>query len=156
MMRDIPGYEGRYAATSCGKIWSHLSKRFLKIGGERYNYQVVVLSDKNHKNHTEYVHRLVAKAFLPNPENLPQVNHIDKVKHNNYLSNLEWCTAKKNLAHSGASMNAIKVYCIELDKTFPSIRQATIELNLLQSNLSTHLRYNTPKSVSGLHFQYAE
>lgn len=155
MMRDIPGYEGRYAATSCGKIWSYKSKKFMKAGGEPNNYQVVCLS-KDGKCDCWYVHRLVAKAFLPNPENLPQVNHIDKVKHNNHLSNLEWCTAKKNLAHAGASMKAIKVYCIELDKTFPSIRQAAIELNLTQSNLSSHLRYNTPKIVGGLHFQYAE
>lgn len=159
-MRDIPGFEGKYAATSCGRIWSYKHKKFLKNCGEKGNYQIVMLSE-NGKCKCYYVHRLVALAFIPNPHNLPQVNHKDEQKDNNCLDNLEWCTAYYNLHYSqvwrGRNMRESKpVYCIELNKTFSSIFKAAKEMNVGQANLSTHLSKGIPKSVGGYHWKYAE
>ena len=98
-MKDIPGFEGLYAATEDGQIYSYRRKRFMKLSGVPGDYYLVNLTkDKKWKSY--YVHRLVAMAFLPNPDNLPQVNHIDRRKDNNCLSNLEWCSVYDNLKHS--------------------------------------------------------
>ena len=156
-LRDIPGFEGLYAATKDGQIWSHRRKRFMKTCGEADNYQVVWLC-KDKQGKCYYVHRLVAMAWIPNPDNLPKVNHKDEHKDHNWADNLEWCTQEYNLRYSnvwGTRRPCKADYCIELDKTFPSIRKTSIELNLLQSNLSSHLSKNTPKSVGGYHFRYS-
>lgn len=94
-MKDIKGYEGIYAITSCGRVWSYKSKRFLKPRDNGKGYLFVDLfKDGVHKQH--YIHRLVAEAYIPNIENLPQVNHKDENKANNCLQNLEWCDASYN------------------------------------------------------------
>lgn len=94
-MKDIVGYEGLYAVTSCGKVWSYKNKMFLKPWDDGHGYLRVRLHrDGEVKNH--FVHRLVAMAYIPNPENLPQINHKDENKANNCLQNLEWCDASYN------------------------------------------------------------
>ena len=94
-MKDIKNYEGLYAVTSCGKVWSYKRKKFLTPYTVRGGYmQVKLLKDNEKKQY--YVHRLVAEAYIPNPDNLPQVNHKDENKANNCLQNLEWCDAKYN------------------------------------------------------------
>lgn len=151
-LRDIPGFEGLYAATRDGKVWSHKRKKFMKPCGEPDNYQIMWLS-KEGECKCYYVHRLIALAYIPNPNNYPKVNHIDEHKDHNWADNLEWCTQDYNLMVS-SKLKRKPVYCIELDKHFPSIRKACIELNLLQGNVSTHLSKNVPKSVGGYHFKY--
>ena len=94
-MKDIVGYEGLYAVTSCGKVWSYKRKKFLKPYTVRGGYLQVKLLKDNEKKCC-YVHRLIADAYIPNPENLPQINHRDENKTNNCLQNLEWCDAKYN------------------------------------------------------------
>ena len=94
-MKDIKGYEGLYAVTSCGKIWSYKNEKFLKPGVYKKGYLYVNLwKDGGFK--TKQIHRLVAEAYIPNPDNLPQVNHKDENKANNCLQNLEWCDCKYN------------------------------------------------------------
>lgn len=66
---------------------------------EHYGYHFVALS-KDNGYHNKLVHRLVAEAFIPNPNNYPCVNHKDGNKSNNSVSNLEWCTIKQNLHHA--------------------------------------------------------
>ena len=94
-MKDIKGYEGLYAVTSCGKVYSYKRKKFLKPkdNGTGYLY-VGLIKDGKVKNHL--IHRLVAEAYLPNPNNLPQVDHIDNDKTHNYLNNLQWITNRDN------------------------------------------------------------
>ena len=94
-MKDVVGYEGLYAVTSCGKVWSYKSKKFLTPLVNYKGYLRVVLM-KNGESKTCYIHRLVAEAYLPNPENLPQVDHIDNDKTHNYLNNLQWITNRDN------------------------------------------------------------
>ena len=95
-MRDVVGYENLYAVTSCGKIWSYQKKKFLKPRNSGKGYLKVDLS-KNGVHKQYYIHRLVAEAYIPNIENLPQVNHKDENKANNCVNNLEWCDAKYNM-----------------------------------------------------------
>lgn len=74
-------------------------ERILKLFHNKKGYtQVVLYVDK--KPYPVKIHRLVAEAFIPNPENKPQVNHIDGNKQNNRVDNLEWCTCKENMEHS--------------------------------------------------------
>ena len=94
-MRDVVGYENIYGVTSCGKIWSYKYKKFLKPRVNRGGYFQVDLM-KNGERKTYSLHRIVAEAYLPNLENLPQVNHKDENKANNCVNNLEWCDCKYN------------------------------------------------------------
>ena len=95
-MKDIKNYEGLYAVTSCGKVWSYRRKKFLTPAADKKGYLFVRLcKDGNCKNYK--IHRLVAKAYLPNPDNLPQVDHIDGNKTHNYLNNLQWITNRDNV-----------------------------------------------------------
>ena len=101
---DVVGYEGLYKVSNKGNVFSvmRVSSQGKKCGGLTlkprnvgYGYLQVSLY-KNGKMKQKFIHRLVAEAFIPNPENLPQINHIDEVKTNNELSNLEWCTREYN------------------------------------------------------------
>lgn len=94
-MKDIQGYEGLYAITSCGKVWSHRRKMFLKPQPDKDGYLCVYLSNHCEKKCFK-IHRLVAEAYIPNPENKRCVNHKDEDKSHNYLNNLEWMTDYEN------------------------------------------------------------
>lgn len=101
-MKDVAGYEGLYAVTSCGKVWSYRRKKFLTPVATGNGYLRVGLC-KDGQIKLYMVHRLVADAYIPNPENLPQINHRDENKTNNCLQNLEWCDAKYN--HNYGTIN---------------------------------------------------
>lgn len=129
-MKDIKNYEGIYAVTSCGKVWSYRSKKFLKPISDKDGYLKVNLY-KDGKMRTFQVHRLVAEAYIPNPENLPEINHKDEVKYHDWVGNLEWCNHEYNLnygtrnerasqsARGGVHKKGRKqVYCPELNETF--------------------------------------
>ena len=153
-LRDIPGFEGRYAATEDGRIWSHLRNKFLKSCGDPDDYQIVYLRGKPQKGNY-YVHRLVAMAWLPNPDNLPQVNHKDEHKDNNSADNLEWCTSKYNLSYGRcANRRHIPVRCIELDKTYPSMYEAAKAMGGNAPNLHNCVR-GKQKTFAGYHWELA-
>lgn len=88
LWKDIPGYEGLYQVSNLGRVKSPKGIKTQSDNGR--GYQKVQLY-KNNKCKNEYVHRLVALAFVPNPNGLPQVNHKDEDKANNFADNLEWC-----------------------------------------------------------------
>ena len=101
--RTIVGYEGQYEVSSYGRVRSldrfyyRLHKgKVLSPTKDRYGYLTVTLNC-NGKSKTIKIHRLVAQAFLPNPDNLPQINHLDEDKTNNRVDNLEWCDPKYNM-----------------------------------------------------------
>jgi hypothetical protein len=96
-MKVIDGYES-YLVTESGDVFSTKRNRYLT---KSYNlgYAKVIIK-VNGVHHNKLVHRLVAQAFIPNPENKPQVNHKDCDKSNNHISNLEWCTQSENTIHA--------------------------------------------------------
>jgi hypothetical protein len=104
-MKDISGYEGLYAACKNGGIWSHGGKSnhregyFLQPKIDKHGYLKVNLS-RNGFVRSRFVDRLIAEAFIPNPEDKKQVNHKDGHKSNCSVNNLEWSTAKENSDHA--------------------------------------------------------
>lgn len=113
-MKDIPGYEGLYAVTEDGKVWSYPKRwvcgkttsfkhdgRYLAIHEHTGGYLQVGLS-KSKKTRNRFVHRLVALTYLDNPECKKEVNHKDGNKKNNRYTNLEWSTRRENASHAQA------------------------------------------------------
>lgn len=94
----IDGYEN-YAVSNKGNVKNITTNKILKPGDNGKGYLHVALYNDEHIGKTIMIHRLVAKAFIPNPKNLPQVNHIDECKHNNCVENLEWITSEDNINH---------------------------------------------------------
>lgn len=98
MMKDICGFEGLYQITDEGQVYSIHSKKFLKPRKDKDGYLLINLY-KDKKQYTRKVHRLVAEAFLPNPEGKSDVNHIDCQRDNNSVANLEWMTHRENVIY---------------------------------------------------------
>ena len=138
---DIEGYEGIYQVSSLGRIkrlYKNGKERILKLRSDRDGYLNVGLC-KEGRVKSRGVHRLVAQAFIPNPDNKSQVNHRDENKSNNKVENLEWVTGKENINYgtrterSGKSQTNDKkrsqpIYGINIKTNerieFPSTREA--------------------------------
>lgn len=115
MLTDIPGYIGIYQISSQGEIFSTYRKRFLKGWVESTGYHVVSLR-KNGSRCNRTVHSLLAQVFIPNPMELPEVNHIDGDKLNNSLSNLEWISGVDNIRHAFTTGLTKQAACIDYQK----------------------------------------
>lgn len=96
---NIKGYEGSYAVTDNGRVWSVRRNKWLAPFATDTGYMTVRLC-LNNKSIDRTIHRLVGEAFVSNPENKPQINHINGDKRDNRASNLEWVTARENLQHA--------------------------------------------------------
>lgn len=109
--KDVKGYEGIYKVSKNGEIKSlareirkkerlvrNVKDRILLNYRDKRGYNTICLA-KDRKNTTKLIHRIVAESFIPNPKNKPQVNHINEIKHDNRVENLEWTTSKENVNH---------------------------------------------------------
>ena len=104
---DVKDYEGRYMVDARGNVFSLKRNRVMTPCKSNNGYLQVHLT-KDGKGKSFKIHRLVAEAFIPNPYNLPQVNHKDEDKYNNHVDNLEWCTQSYNLNYNDGQKRRAK------------------------------------------------
>lgn len=149
IFKDCKGYEERYQVSDQGRVWSVLSQKYLKGTADKDGYLRVHLTAKNGKRKQEFIHRLVALAFLPNPNNYPCVNHKSEVKTDNRVENLEWCSVRYNNTYSKGKA----VYCVELDRTFDCSQTAMKELGIDGSDIRKCCK-GLKKTVGGYHWRY--
>lgn len=177
--KDIEGYEKVYQISNLGRVkslarWSNgnhfLKEKYLKTYLDKDLYERINLYEKGKVKHY-FVHRLVAQAFIPNPNNLPQVNHIDENKTNNCVNNLEWCTVEYNNNYGTrtaratnsndykklALLNNKKIYGKNLQSGeiihFNSIKEASEHLNTRSASIGRVLR-GVRKTNNGWIFKY--
>lgn len=178
---DVEGWEGRYKISNLGRlkrcayVKKHESGKRIKMTDkivttnyDRKGYIKVTLCEKD-KRFTTSIHRLIARAFIPNPENKPHVNHINGKRDDNRIENLEWATAKENIVHSYLVLKRkhnctgmlnkggkkIGVYDKDgnLLKEYPSQMQAQRETGINAVNIGQVCRGES-KSAKGLIFKF--
>ena len=159
-MKDIKGYEGLYAVTSCGKVWSYKSKIFLKPRKHSRGYLQVYLS-KNGDKKNSYIHRLVMETYCPiEGMNDLQINHLDENKENNCLNNLEWCDARHNMNYGTRNQRAAaalgkRVCCIETGIIYESLSEAARQTKIDKSSISKCCR-GKQKTAGGFHWEFVD
>jgi hypothetical protein len=117
----VPNYED-YLVYPDGSVFSLKTNKFMKHNTTERGYKSVELFNK-HGSKRLCVHRLVAQAYIPNPDNLPQVNHKDENPSNNNVDNLEWCTAKYNMNYG----NGAKTRYLKIDYSTPERKALAIK-----------------------------
>ena len=141
--KDVAGYEGLYQVSNMGRVKSfcqstkfHKQKEFiLKPSLINSGYEVVTLYSKEKRKKFQ-IHRLVATAFIPNPNNLPCVNHKDENKVNNCVSNLEWCTYQYNNNYGTARIRTAETKATPIvQKTLDGKLLATYQSATIASQL---------------------
>lgn len=120
--KDVSGYEGRYIVSTLGHIKNVKRNKLLKPTIDSKGYSNVKLYMNNIQSKTHKVHRLVASAFLSNPDNKPQINHKDENRTNDRVDNLEWCTNKYNCNYGNHSKHLSKPI-LQFDKNGNYIRK---------------------------------
>ena len=173
--KDIEGYEGMYQVSNMGRVrsvertaWNGkgyrtVAERILKAGNSGLGYLVVTLC-KEGENKNHLIHRLVAKAFLPNADNLPEVNHKDENKENNKAENLEWVTCSENINHGTRNKRMAEKLSkpiFGIDKVtgliveFPSAQEAERQLGIAHNNICACLK-GKYKTAGGFYWYYAD
>lgn len=191
--KDVVGYEGYYQVSNRGRVkglkytllvgccFKTLPERILKPNKNKFGYYYVVLH-KNRKPKTWKIHRLVALAFIPNPENKPCIDHIDTIRTNNNIENLRWCTHSENMNNPISKPKILKnaeiarkkmlqnkekydeirlksvrkpILCLETNIIYESITKASKELNINLSSIAQCLKgIRNRKTAGGYHWKY--
>ena len=138
--KPIKGFEGLYEVSNLGRVKSLIRNIILKPSYDKTGYHILSLY-KGKKHNTKTVHRLIAMGFIQNLENKPEVNHINGIKSDNRIENLEWATRKENVNHAhmtglcDARIKTMNKQTIDLYTgiIFNSLKQACESLNLKSS-----------------------
>lgn len=144
--KDIIGYEGLYQVSNYGRIKSFYNASKPKImslclGRTQDYYSICLTKNKQKKQHS--VNRLVAEAFVPNPNNYPEVNHIDENTKNNKASNLEWVNHSQNVKHSAHKQSyPVGRYTLEgeLIATYPSLAEAQRQTGIPRPSIASSIK----------------
>jgi hypothetical protein len=178
--KDIKGYDGFYQVSNLGRIKSmsrligrnHKTKQPERILKQYKNYKGYMQLSIGKAHKLYLIHRLVALTFIPNHEHKPQINHINGIKNDNRVENLEWCTNQENNYHAtntlkinrktmlgkyGHNKNSKKIIQLtksgEIIKTFLSIRHAEKVLNISHGRIRECLQ-NPKRSIHGFKWEY--
>jgi len=167
--KEIPNYEGLYEVSNMGRIKSLPRKftikndRILKPEKSNKGYWRAVLCKDNRTKHVS-VHRLVAEAFITNPDNKPEVNHKNGIKTDGRAKNLEWCTKSENEQHAyrtglkNVNRWKKKVVQLTLDgkliKVWNSVTEAAKNTGILQPAISLCLTQENRKQSGGFKWQF--
>ena len=156
--KPIPGFEN-YLIFDDGRVWSLVKNLFLKQRTTWGGYLSVGLKN-NGQSTTRFIHRLLAEAFIPNPNNYEVVNHKDENKLNNSLDNLEWCDAKYNTNYgTGIKRRSIsqgkKVRCIETGIIYNTIAEAERATGISHSSIGLVCRGKFSQTHS-THWEYVD
>lgn len=158
--KDVKEFEGIYQISNLGRLKRletiidtiyqqkykrkiHQKERIVKVNKCSRYYKYTLQNKNSNKKRTTSIHRLVAEAFIPNPDNLPQVNHIDGNRYNNNINNLEWCSASENVRHAQNKLNKIVKNVMQIDqqtnqviKIYKSTVEAMKETGIDRTNIS--------------------
>ena len=142
--RDIEEYENLYQISNLGIVKSLGNDRTRKekiLRPQKVNNYLIVSLSKDGKAKHYYIHRLVALHFIPNPQNLEQINHRDEDKTNNCVSNLEFCTAAYNINYGtrnqrSAEKTSKQVLCVETGIIYSSTKEVQRQLGFAHNNIS--------------------
>ena len=149
--KPIKGYEGLYEVSNYGNVKSLKDNKLLRKQYHSSGYIQFSFGGKKH-----YAHRLVAMAFLPNPNKLPVINHKDEDKTNNFVENLEWCTIKYNCNYGNrnklmGTKHKCRIKCVETNTIYDSITEASKQTNINYSAIQKCLQ----QTAGGYHWEYA-
>lgn len=160
--KDIPNFENLYQISNFGNVKSLKRNNYILNGiYDKDGYKRVCLYKKENNNETrtyKYIHRLVAQAFIPNPNKLPEVNHKNEIKDCNEAFNLEWCSAKYNCNY-GNRNKKIRKQILQFDtnknliQKWDSIKKASQELNIDNSSITKCCK-GKRKKAGGYSWEY--
>jgi hypothetical protein len=157
-MNFIPGFEGLYSVTKDGKVWRHEKETQVGTNGgfrkdhgkwlkqfhpNKKSLHLRVYLHKDGKTLPMLVHRAVALAYIPNPQQLPHINHIDGDQQNNCIENLEWCDASMNAKH--AVMHGLTVMP---DQSGENNSQAKLNASKVQDIRESHHNRESCASIA--------
>ena len=160
--KDIKGYEGLYQVSNLGRIksfnyWNQGKIRILKLRFHKEGYLIVSLN-KNTKTKIKFVHRLIAEAFIPNPENKPEIDHINGIRDDNRIENLRWVTRKENMNNELTKQrckksNVKKVRCLTTNEVLFSISEASRKYDVDLGDIVRCCK-GQKKTAKGYRFEY--
>lgn len=172
--KDIKDYEGLYQVSNFGRVKS--LRRYVARGTNKYWVNEKILKPrytkghyytslhKNKKSKNYYIHRLVAEAFIPNPDNLPCINHKDENTANNNVNNLEWCTHKYNANYGTRNKRLSDMFtndpkrskpiqCIETGTIYPSAKEAERQTGIFATKIIQVCK-KRHQTTGGYHWKY--